>query len=117
MNEKPGLVTAMIILPIVSGALNIMAGLGWTIAIVLGTLGFGILCAPLTILPVILGIFEIIYGVNLQNDRAKNTMVIGILEITSFLWGNVISAVIGILMLVFFNDATVKEYFSARAMT
>ena len=114
MNEKPGLVTAMIVMPIVSGVINITAGLGWTIAIVLGTLGIGILCAPLTILPVILGVFEIIYGVNLQNERAKNTMVIGILEIASFLWGNLISAAIGVLMLIFFNDSNVKEYFSAH---
>lgn len=56
--EKPGQVTAIIVLTLVSGITNILAALGWTFAIVLGTLGIGLLCAPITLLPGVLGIFE-----------------------------------------------------------
>ena len=117
MEEKPNYVTAMTIMPIVSGVVNILAAIVLFILLLVGTLGIGLLCAPLFLIPVILGIFEILYGVNLNNKKAKNTMVIGILEICSILWGNILSAIMGALLLVFSNDPEVKEYFAQHGMT
>jgi len=117
MDERPNFVTAMMIMPIISGVINIFAAIGWTLLIVIGTLGFGLICAPLFLVPFILGIFEILYGVSLNDNKAKNTIVIAILEICSLLWGNVLSAVMGVLMLVFSNDPQVKEYFTQHGMT
>jgi len=112
--EKPGKVAALGIATIVSGAVNIMAACGITLALVLGTLGLGIICAPLTILPAILGIFEILYGVKLLSNPpqpVRPSLPIAILEIAMVLYLNVISLVVGILALVFYNDVEVKDYF------
>ena len=114
-HERPGMVTAIAIMTIVSGAMNIMYALGITAAIVLGTIGLGIICAPITILPGILAIFEIIYGVNLLSVPPKPTQpsqVIAILEICCIISLNIIPMVVGILALVFYGDPKVKEYFA-----
>jgi hypothetical protein len=60
--QKPGMVQAIAIMTLINGILNILYGLSVTAGIVLGTLFVGIICAPVTILPVVLGIFEIIYA-------------------------------------------------------
>jgi len=112
--QKPGQLSAIAILTLVSGITNILAGLGWSLTIVVGTLGIGILCLPLTILPVILGVFEIIYAAKLLAEpvRTNLSQTIAILEIVGVLSGNVISLVAGILALVFANDEAVKAYFA-----
>jgi len=113
--EKPGKVTALAIATIVSGAINIIGACGLTVSIVLGTFGFGLICAPLTILPSVLGIFEIIYGAKLLSNPpqpVKPSQAIAILEILTVLFLNVISLVVGILALVFYNDQEVKDYFA-----
>jgi len=113
--RKPGPLTAIGVLTLVNGIVNIFWGLIATGAIVLGTLGFGILCAPLTILPSLLGIFEVIYGVRLLADPIKPgvrpSTAIAILQIICVLWLNFLSPIVGILALVFYNDSTVKQYF------
>ena len=100
---------------LVNGILNILWGLGATGSIVLGTFGIGLLCAPVTILPLILGVFEIIYATKLLANPpqpVRPSQAIAILEICCILAGNVISLVIGILALVFYNDDAVKTYFA-----
>jgi hypothetical protein len=112
--EKPGMVTAIAIMTLVNGVLNILYALSVTFGIVLGTLGFGLLCAPITILPGVLGIFEIIYATQLLSmpTRAvKPNQTLAILEIVAVASGNVISLIVGILALVFYNDPSVREYF------
>jgi hypothetical protein len=113
--QKPGMVQAIAIMTLINGVLNILYGLGMTTAIVLGTLFIGIICAPLTILPVVLGIFEIVYAVKLLANPPQPvnpSQSIAICEIIAVLSGNFISLVVGILALVFYNDATVKAYFA-----
>lgn len=113
---KPGTVTAIAVMTLVNGILNILWALGLTVTVVLGTLGIGLLCAPLTILPLVLGIFEIIYGVRLlanPPEPMQPSQVIAILEICCILFGNVISLVVGILALVFYSQPEVKGYFAA----
>ena len=112
---KPGLVTTLTIMTLINGILNILYALGLTAAIVLGTLGIGLLCAPVTILPAILGIFEILYAVKLLSDPpqpVKPSQTIAVLEIVCIITGNALSLVVGILALVFYNDASVKDYFA-----
>jgi len=92
-----------------------MWGLGLTATTVIGTLGIGLLCIPLTICPSVLGIFEILYAVKLMANPpqpVKPSQVIAILEICCFLLGDVVGPVVGILALVFYNDIEVKTYFA-----
>ena len=112
---KPGMVQAIAVMTLVNGILNILWALGATAGIILGTLGIGILCAPITILPVILGIFEIIYAEKLLANPPKPTepsQLIAILEIACVIAGNGISLVIGILSLVFYSQPEVQAFFS-----
>lgn len=112
---KPGMVQAIAIMTLINGILNIITALGWTLSIIIGTIGIGIICAPVTILPAVLGIFEIIYGAKLLSTPPKPvqpSQAIAIMEICCILELNVISLVVGILALVFYNDPTVKDYFA-----
>lgn len=112
--EKPGMVTALGVLTLVSGIINILTGLGLTGGLVLGTLGLGLLCAPVTVLPAILGVFEVLYAIKLLANPpvpVQFSQTIAILEICCILFGNVIALVVGILALVFYSDAQVRGYF------
>ena len=115
VDQKPGKVMTIAILTLISGISNIIAALIWTGLIVVGTLGIGLLCAPVTILPLVLGIFEIIYAVKLMSNPPKPVQpakVIAILEIVAILSANIFSLVTGILALVFYNDQEVQDYFT-----
>ena len=112
-NQKPGLLTAIAVMTLTSGIINLFWGFVAS-ATALGTL-VGIVCLPLTILPTILGIFEIIYAAKLlsnQPEPVQPSTSIAVLEILTFLFANVFSLVVGILALIFYNDLTVKEYFA-----
>jgi hypothetical protein len=113
--EKPGPVTAISILTLVSGIFNILLALIWTAGVAIFTLGIGLLCSPLLILPAILGVFEIIYAAQLMVSPPrpmKPSMTIAILEIICILEGNVVALVAGVLALVFYNEPVVKNYFA-----
>lgn len=113
-SDKPGMFTALSIITLVSGILNIFYGLTITALIVVGTIGLGLLCAPVTILPTILGVFEILYAIKLLSNPQQPvqfSQAIAIMEICCIITGNVLSAVAGILALVFYNDSAVKAYF------
>jgi len=74
----------------------------------------GIVCIPFTILPTILGVFEIIYAAKLLSNPPQPVLPstnIAVLEIVTILVGNLFSMVVGILALVFYNDLVVKDYF------
>ena len=114
-DQKPGMVQAIAIMTLVNGIFNILYGLSLTMGVVLGTLFIGIICAPVTILPTVLGIFEIVFAVKLLANPpqpVKPSPTIAILEIVTILTGNLISMIVGILALVFYNDANVKAYFA-----
>lgn len=117
MNERPGQITSLAVMTLVSGVLNLLLGFGLTVGVVLGTFFLGIFCIPLTILPAILGVFEIIYGTKLLSNSGqaiKPSQAIAILEIITILYANVISAAIGVIVLVLYNDEAVKAYFAER---
>lgn len=113
MPSKPGLVQAIAIMTLVNGILNILWGLGVTFGFAVSIVGLCI--TPLTILPGVLGIFEILYATRLlaENPRGvRPDQTIAILEIACIAAGNVLSAVVGILALVFYNDEQVRGYFA-----
>lgn len=119
-NVKPTLVTLIAVMTLISGLVNLVWGWGGTAAIVLGTLGLGLLCAPITILPGILGLFEISYALKLLGEPhqlIRPSQNIAILEIVCILAGNFLSAMVGILALIFYNDPAVIEHFASLSGT
>lgn len=113
--DSPGLVKTIAVMTLINGIVNVLWGLGITAGVVLGTFFIGLICAPITILPTILGVFEVIYALKLLSDPpqpVQPSTAIAILEILCVLAGNVFSMIVGILALVFYNDPQVKEYFA-----
>lgn len=113
---KPGKVQTLSILIIISGVLNILGGGLLALLIIIGTVGIGLLCAPILILPMVLGLAEIIHGINMMADPPRieqPSQAIAILEICSILFGNIFGLVVGVINLVFINDQDVKAYFES----
>ena len=111
--DSPGLVKTIAVLTLINGIVNIFWGLIAT-AVVVPTIVLACL-AVFTILPTILGVFEIIYALKLLSNPpqpVQPSTSIAILEILCVLTGNVFSMIVGILSLVFYNDPQVKEYFA-----
>jgi len=113
MNTKPTLIHVIAWTTLTSGIVNLFWGLaasGTALATIIG-----IICTPLTILPTILGVFELIYAAKLFSNPVQPMQPstnIAIFEIACVLTGNVFSMAVGILSLVFYNDTVVKEYFA-----
>lgn len=118
ISDKPGMVTAVAVLTLISGIVNIlwMLSIGvWILVAGISTFGLGCLLLPVVIPPVVLGIFEIIYAAKLLPTPIKPTQpsqTLAILEIACILTGNIIPVVAGILALVFYGDERVKAYFA-----
>lgn len=111
--ESPSLVKTIAVLTLINGIVNIFWGLIAT-AVVVPTIVLACL-AVFTILPTILGVFEIIYALKLLNtppQPVQPSTTIAVLEILTVLTGNVFSMIVGILNLVFYSDSQVKEYFA-----
>jgi len=113
MEQKPGLVLAIAWMTLASGIINLFWGFVAS-ATALGTI-IGVVCLPITILPTILGIFEIIYAAKLLTAQPQPTQpstAIAVFQILMVGYGNVFSMTVGILALIFYNDLTVKDYFT-----
>ena len=111
--QKPTLVQVIAWTTLASGVVNLFWGLaasGTALATIVG-----VICTPLTVLPTILGVFELIYAAKLFStppQAVQPSTNLAIFEIASVLSGNVFSMAVGILSLVFYNDAEVKNYFA-----
>jgi hypothetical protein len=111
--QKPTLVHVIAWTTLASGIVNLFWGFAAT-GTALATV-IGIFCIPLTILPTVLGVFELIYAAKLFSEppqAIKPSTNIAVLEIACLLLGNIFSMAVGILSLVFYNDTVVKEYFA-----
>ena len=113
-NQKPVLFTTIAVMTLTSGIINLFWGFIAS-ATALGTI-IGVVCLPITILPTILGVFEIIYAAKLlsaQPEPVQPSQALAVFEVLTFFIGNVFSMVAGILALIFYNDVSVKEYFAS----
>ena len=113
--SKPALVNVIAWITLASGIVNLFWGIGASAAVLASTWGIGIICMPITILPTVLGIFEIIYAAKLLSNPPQPIQPstnLAILEIVCVIVGNLFAVVVGILALVFYNDLTVKDYFA-----
>lgn len=111
--EKPTLVNVIAWMTLASGVINLVWGVAASGA-VLSTV-IGVVCVPFTILPTILGVFELIYAAKLLSHPAQPVQpstYIAVFEIACVLTGNVFAMIVGILALVFYNDTVVREYFA-----
>jgi len=111
--QNPTLVNVIAWMTLASGIVNLFWGIIASLT-ALATI-VGIVCIPFTILPTILGVFEIIYAAKLLSNPPQPVLPstnIAVLEIVTILVGNVFSMVVGILALVFYNDLVVKDYFA-----
>ncbi len=110
--EKPGLYTTIAVMTLTSGIINLFWGFVAS-ASALATV-IGAICLPITILPTILGAFEIIYAAKLLSNQPqpiKPSPAIAAFQISTLLFGNIFSAVVGLLNLIFFKDQAVARYF------
>ena len=111
--QKPTLIHVIAWMTLASGLVNLFWGLAFS-ATALATI-IGVICTPLTILPSILGVFELIYAAKLFSNppqAVQPSTNLAVFEIASVLVLNVFSVAVGILTLVFYNDVTVKDYFA-----
>jgi len=113
--QKPGKVQAIAIMTFVSGIVNILYGLSLGLGFllgVIGTYGLSLCCAPMALLPIALGIFEIIGGAKLMGTppRRFDVQTIAIFEISNIDSFAFPSLVVGILNLVFYNEPATRDY-------
>jgi len=108
-HPRPTLVSVIAWTTLASGIVNVI----WGVVALSNFIGF--ICAPITVLPVVLGVFEIVYAAKLLGNSAqplRPSTNIAVFEIACVIFGNVFSMVVGILSLVFYNDIVVKDYFA-----
>jgi hypothetical protein len=123
LRGKPGKVQALAIMTLIDGILNIVVvGLGWILGIIggiVGTAGVGffiLVCCPVPIYAIVLGILEIIAATKLLPEPAKVQefpKYLAIMQIINIISGSILSIVTGILALVFANDPEVVAYFQS----
>lgn len=112
-SQKPSLVTAIAAMTMISGIVNIFWGLIASMTALVTLVG--VVCIPFTVLPSILGVFEIIYAAKLLGNppqAVRPAATLAAFEIASILAGNAFSMIVGILALVFYNDLMVKAWFA-----
>lgn len=111
--QKPTLINVIAWTTLASGIVNLVWGFAAS-GTAISTF-IGIFCVPFTILPTILGVFELIYAAKLFSNppqAVKPSTNIAVFEIACALLGNAFAMAVGILSLVFYNDSLVKEYFA-----
>ncbi len=112
---------------LVDGILNILYSITGPVVITTGFLGGvlaslgvcapGLICLPGLVVfayPLVLGILEMIYGVQLLGSPprvSRPARYLAIMQIVNILFLQVLSVVAGILSLVWYNDEKIRAYF------
>ena len=114
--SKPGKVQVIAIIYLVDGFLNI----GWGLTIILGLFSsmIGLLCFPLGIFPIAIGIIEFIYALKLLGDPvrlSKPPHFVSVLQLTTVIVLDPIGMILGIISLLLYNNNHVKAYFDFTA--
>jgi hypothetical protein len=119
--SRPGKLQAVVIMTLIDGILNILYGLILAVTMgigAIGTLGITCLCVPAGIYAVVVGVLEILAATKLMPEPPKVQefpKYVAVMQIINIISGNVFSAVVGILALVFGNDPEVVAYFQGAA--
>jgi len=111
ISTVPGKYQAVTIIMLANGIINIIVGLTLTWGAIATVVG--ILCMPITVLPLVLGVFEVVNAANILSNRpvpADRLRTLAIFEIINIIYGNLVSLTAGILNLVFLDSPEVKEY-------
>ena len=124
-SPRPGKVQALAVLTLASGITNVL----WPLFLillyllfVLATFGIGLifcLLVPLAVLPIVLGVFEVLYSGRLFSAPARPVQPsqgIAVLEVVCALTGNAVAVAAGIVALILYNDPEVKAYFARAGM-
>jgi hypothetical protein len=111
--SRPPKLQTIGILMLISGVLNVMAGLGIVTGFALSVVL--ICCIPLAALPLVLGVFEVVYGLRLvgsgeEQVKRDTLQTVAILEVASILGSNIVSFIVGIINLVLLSDNEVVAY-------
>lgn len=125
---KPGYLQAIGIINLIDGILNVLYSIIGPIVTLTGLIGGivasiglcapGIICAPgvvVFVYPLVLGILEIIYGVQLLSTPPRATQparYLAIMQIVNVLFLQVLSLVAGILSLIWYNSEEIQAYFA-----
>jgi hypothetical protein len=108
------MVTILGLPTLINGTLNNVLGPAVTVVIILGIFVFGASYAPVTALPAVPRVSQVLYAVALLDNPprpVRPSKTIAILAICAFLAGNIGSTAVGIFELVFYSDPVVKRYF------
>jgi hypothetical protein len=116
--DRPSRVTAIAVMTLISGFLNLFWSVGLFLAVTAlgaGTFLIGCLCLPIAVYPLLLGILELAYAVGLLRQpvpaNLKPAYYIAVMEIIDTLFGNAAALIVGVLALIFYNDRAVRAYF------
>lgn len=107
--RKPGKVQAIAIMSLVDGIWNILWGVGLIATIC---------AAPLGIYAIVVAILGIMYASKLLSEYpqgVKPNRTLAILQIANLITLNLVSVVIGIICLIFYDDLEVRQYYEAIA--
>jgi hypothetical protein len=111
--DKPGNVQAVNVLTLIGGIVALVGALIYVVGIGLPTVGFGCIW-PGWIYAIVAGILATIKGSKLMGENAQMEeppTTAGILLIINIVNCDVISCVLGILILVFLNDPVTKNWY------
>jgi hypothetical protein len=125
MEPRPGALTAVGIVQLISGGLN-LAMMWWLAGTAAGTLGgmctglltlgvfpFGVLCGFVCMVLIPIGILEIVSGIIILAAPGKCrtlAMVTGIIELVSLVFGGLLSAIAGLVTIILMRDESVARY-------
>jgi len=118
--DKPGLLNAYATMTLIDGILNLLLAVGCCAYFGLfgvATMGLGLICVPLSIYPLVVGILELVQWGPLNSTpprRGNLPTWLAIMQLINVLFMNPLSLACGIIGLIAGNDAKVKAYLQGQ---